>query len=138
MDRGQPKHWDIRSRERHWIQLRQYAAPGTGTRHSGLARNRPGWHCWSDSSALRLLTVVPLLRENPGDPPRGFCFEREHKSASPLNAGNAARRLPRCQFLLQMRGDLLAVEAAILDEDFIRPRSRNNHSGHIDSRHIAL
>src|SRR5437899_7070734 len=37
-----------------------------------------------------------------------------------------------------MGGNLLSVEAAVLNEDFVCPRSRNNHARYINSRHIAL
>src|SRR5271169_1078745 len=43
-----------------------------------------------------------------------------------------SRRMSRkggflAQFLLQIGGDLLPVEAAILDEDFARPHAGDNH-----------
>src|SRR5882762_11048398 len=34
--------------------------------------------------------------------------------------------------------DLLAVESPIFDENFIGSRTRNDHPGHINPRHIAL
>src|SRR5437879_12467159 len=37
-----------------------------------------------------------------------------------------------------MGSDLLYVEAAVLNEDFVCPRSRNNYPSHIDSGDIAL
>src|SRR5437588_243660 len=37
-----------------------------------------------------------------------------------------------------MGSDLLSVEAAVLNEDFVCPRSRNNYPRHIDSGDIAL
>ncbi len=37
-----------------------------------------------------------------------------------------------------MGSDLLSVEAAVLNEDFVCPRSRNNYPSHIDSGDIAL
>src|SRR5579864_334278 len=80
MDRRQPKHWSVRSRERHWQQLRQRDLACSRARHFGLARNRSGWHRWFDSSALRLLTVVPLLRENPGVATPGFLFLSSRRS----------------------------------------------------------
>src|SRR6266481_9162452 len=42
------------------------------------------------------------------------------------------------QLVLQMRRNLLPVEAPVLNEYLIRPRSRHNHSRHINSRHVTL
>ena len=42
------------------------------------------------------------------------------------------------QMLLQVFGDLFAVEAAIFDKNFVRPLYRYNHSRNIDSRDVAL
>ena len=44
----------------------------------------------------------------------------------------------RSELLLQVGGDLLTVKPAIFNEDFIGSRTSDDHSGNIDSRHIAL
>src|SRR5579864_4739292 len=47
-------------------------------------------------------------------------------------------RGPAGQLLAQIGGDELAVEASILDEDFIGARAGHDYTRHVDSRHIAL
>lgn len=42
------------------------------------------------------------------------------------------------QFALQIFGDLFSVEAPVLDEDLIRARSGNDHSGNINAVHVAF
>src|ERR1700678_2821586 len=44
----------------------------------------------------------------------------------------------RPQLAFQVVGDLPAVEAAVLDEDFVGPRAGNNHACYINAGHIAL
>jgi hypothetical protein len=44
----------------------------------------------------------------------------------------------RSHLLLQVRGDLLAVEAPVFDEDFVSPGTGHNHASHIDSWDIAF
>ena len=48
------------------------------------------------------------------------------------------RYLLSSQFVLQIGGDEFAVEAAVLDENFVGPRAGDDDPGQIDSRHIAL
>src|SRR5437867_3264768 len=41
------------------------------------------------------------------------------------------------QRLAQVRGDLFAVEAAVLDEDLAGARPGHDHTGHVDTRDVA-
>src|SRR4029077_17982107 len=52
--------------------------------------------------------------------------------------GEFGRLSAGVEFLPQVSGDLLAVEAAVFDEDFAGPRSRHDYPRHVDPRHIAL
>ena len=47
-------------------------------------------------------------------------------------------QLVTAQLLAQVAGDLLTVEAAVLDEDLISARSGHNYSGDINPRRIAF
>src|SRR3974390_1410442 len=56
------------------------------------------------------------------------------RDQSPLLTPFVAAR----EFLTDVCGDQLAVEASILDENLVRLRARDNHPGHVDSGHVAL
>src|SRR5208282_4384484 len=47
-------------------------------------------------------------------------------------------RIAAAEFLAEMSGDQFTVKAAILDENFVRPSSRDDHSRGVDSRNIRL
>src|SRR5580700_11531041 len=61
----------------------------------------------------------------------------------PEREGKVSRRaIPkprlRLQLTLQVVCDLLAVEAAIFDEDFVGARACHNHARHVNSANIAF
>jgi len=62
---------------------------------------------------------------------RAFC-------AITLSGVKRKIRIAAAEPFADMAGDQPAVEASIFNEDFIRPRARNNHSSHVDSRNVRF
>src|ERR1700730_1573691 len=64
---------------------------------------------------------------------------------SPLSSGNCSLRgvkrkirIYAAKLLAEMSGNQFAVKAPILNEDFARLRSGDDHSGNVDSRNIRF
>src|SRR5436305_5538768 len=117
------------------------------------------WCCWAEGATPAARKAGDAAGERPRasisappstsplrQPPRlPTTTSRSDSGSAQLTGGRGLRPpfcldslRPRAQFLPQVGGDQLALEAAILYENFVGAGPSDDHAGHVNSRHIAL